>query len=265
MNKILLVNDKIEEIKISKNIALEEIYSEEDFKINEITIKVKKSEDLTVILNSKKASKLKINIILDNGVNSNLTILSTGINYKVCYEYKLNEFSKLNVLKYNSIDSINEMVQVSLNGLNASIDYILKSISNNKESYDYNIFHNVKNTFSNIKNNGVNIKDSMNIQISGYVYKESTGCICKQNNRIINLTENKCEIRPILYIDTDDIEANHSALIGDFEDEELFYLNTMGISKTDAYNLLVKGFLLSDITSELLKEHINEDINKYWR
>ena len=38
MNKILLVNDKIEEIKISKNIGLEEIYSEEDFKINEITI-----------------------------------------------------------------------------------------------------------------------------------------------------------------------------------------------------------------------------------
>ena len=57
------------------------------------------------------------------------------------------------------------------------------------------------------------------------------------------------------------VDANHSALIGDFDASELFYLQTMGISKKEAHNLLIKGFLLSDITFDKIKDKILVDIN----
>lgn len=265
MNKILVVNDKIEDTKLSENIKIQTNYKEKEFEINEIKISLSKNDDLTITLDSKKYSKLVFSICLDSNVNSNIYIITKGENYKINYKYDLNKNSNLKVFKYNSINKVNEMIEVNLNDELANIDYTFKSISKNKESYDYRVFHNSKNTYSNFKNNSVNISGVTNIQISGNVYEESTGCICNQNNRIINLTNNKCEIRPILYIDTDDVIANHSALIGNFEEDEIFYLNTMGISKLDAYNLLIRGFLMNEISEYLIKSEIEKDINKYWR
>ena len=157
------------------------------------------------------------------------------------------------------------MVSVNLNGYESKIDYLFKSISTKKESYDYTILHNYKNTVSNIKNHGVNVSGNMSIQISSSIDKNITDCTCNQFNRIINLTDNKCEIRPILYIDNEEVTANHSALIGDFEEDELFYLESRGISKKDAYNLLIKGFLSSGIEDNDIKKNIEDDLNKYWR
>ena len=265
MNKILVVNDKILEREISKNIVIKKNYQKEEFSINEITIEINESENLSILFDSKIDSKLIFNVIIKNNVNSNIYILTKGENYKINYRYELNKESNLKVIKYNNIKRINEMIEVNLNDELANINYTLKTIGKEKESYDYRVFHNKKDTYSNIKNNSVNLKGVTNIQISGSVYQKSIGCVCNQNNRIINLTENKCEIRPILYIDTDDVTANHSALIGNFEDDEIFYLNTMGISKKDAYNLLIKGFLISDINNEFIKEEIEKDIKKYWR
>ena len=169
------------------------------------------------------------------------------------------------IMSPNDVTSINEMVEVNLNGYNSRIEYVLKSIGENKESYDYAIFHNHKNTYSNIINNCINLKGITNIQISSSVKKDIVECVCNQYNRIINLTNNKCEIRPILYIDTDNVDANHSALIGDFESEELFYLETMGISRKEAYKLLIKGFLLNKINDDFLSKKIKDSIKKYWR
>ena len=125
--------------------------------------------------------------------------------------------------------------------------------------------HNMKNTISNIKNNLVNVSGTSSIQISSSVDKNITDCTCNQFNRIINLTNNKCEIRPILYIDNDLVDANHSALIGDFEEDEIFYLESRGIDKSNAYNLLIKGFLNSGLDDEDLKKKIEDDLNTYRR
>ena len=90
---------------------------------------------------------------------------------------------------------------------------------------------------SNIKNNGVCIeRGNIIYQVSSFVPKEITGCIVNQNNRIINLTDNKCEIKPNLYIDSFDVEASHSALIGKFSDEEMFYIQSRGIDYNNALN-----------------------------
>lgn len=158
------------------------------------------------------------------------------------------------------------MICINLDNKNSSINYNFKSIADNKETYDYYIYHNAEFTKSNIKNNSVCINNGDIIyQVSSFVPKDIKGCIVNQNNRIINLTNNKCEIRPNLYIDCLDTEASHSALIGKFSEEEMFYIQSRGISYNDTLKLLIEGFLKSDITNKDLLNYINKNINKYWR
>ena len=70
---------------------------------------------------------------------------------------------------------------------------------------------------------------------------------------------------PNLYIDSHDVEASHSALIGKFSDEELFYLQSRGLDIKSAEKLLVTGFLTSNITNNRILKIINKNIYKYWR
>ena len=77
---------------------------------------------------------------------------------------------------------------------------------------------------------------------------------------------NDNEINPILLIDEYDTEAKHSAFIGKFNEQEVFYLQSRGIKKKDAYRLLLNGFLIGKmkITTEE-KEFLQDKINNDWR
>jgi len=264
MNKIVVDRELIESKNIDSTIDVTLKKKESLFDISIITINIKDDTTLYLDINTD-TTKLKIDFNILSNINFKLYINVIGNDSKIRYTYNIDENSLVSVIKYNRVDNIKEMVEVNLNGIGANIDYLFKSICTSKELYDYMIMHNTKNTVSNIKNNIVNVSGSSSIQISSRVDKDITDCICNQFNRIINLTNNKCEIRPILYIDTDDIDANHSALIGDFEEDELFYLESRGISRSNAYNLLIKGFLNSGIDDEKLKTKIEDDLNKYRR
>jgi len=266
MNKIKVVDDILEVANVSKNIHIEYYRKECIFGINEVKIVVTKDSDLDIEIKLKEETKLNFNINVKENVNLNLNVVTKGKNGKVQYRYNLEENSFVNVFKFQNIKSIKEMIIAKLSGDNARIDYNFKTISNKKETYDYHIFHDAKNTISNIKNNGVCIKDGLIIyQVSSFVPKDITGCVVNQSNRIINLTNNKSEIMPNLYIDSSDVEASHSALIGKFSDDEMFYLQSRGIDYNSALKLLITGFLNSDIDDKKMLKEINKNIEKYWR
>ena len=266
MNKIKVVDDILEIANVSKDIHIEYYRKECIFGINEVKIVVTKDSNLDIEIKLKEATKLNFNISVEKDIKLNLNIITKGNSGKVQYKYNLEENSMINVFKFQNIKSIKEMIIAKLNGENARIDYNFKTISNNKETYDYHVFHDAKNTVSNIINNGVCIKDGIIIyQVSSFVPKDITGCIVNQNNRIINLTKNKSEIMPNLYIDSHDVEASHSALIGKFSDEELFYLQSRGIDYNNALKLLISGFLTSDIDNKKILNEVNKNIDKYWR
>ena len=266
MNKIKVVNDNLEIVNVSKHIEVEYYKKECLFAINDLKINITKNSNLDIEIDLKEDSKLNFNINVNPNVTLNLNIITKGKLGKIQYKYTLLENSKCNVFKFQNVDSIKEMIIANLNGINADFEYNFKTIASNKETYDYHIFHNFNNTISNIKNNGVCIEDGNIIyQVSSFVPKDIKGCTVNQNNRIINLTDNKCEIKPNLYIDSFDVEASHSALIGKFSDEEMFYIQSRGIDYDSAVKLLITGFLTSDINNKKIISNINKIINKYWR
>ncbi len=80
--------------------------------------------------------------------------------------------------------------------------------------------------------------------VNGYVYKNSSKCICNQDNKIIYLNENLSSIKPNLFIENYDVSVNHAAYIGAFKRKELFYLMSRGIKEEDCYKLFRKSFVL---------------------
>jgi len=57
---------------------------------------------------------------------------------------------------------------------------------------------------------------------------------------------------PILEIDTNEVDAEHFATIGKFDEDELFYLQSLGISLKSAYELLKKSFIYSLFSDEFI-------------
>ena len=266
MNKIKVVNGDLELVNVNQNIKVEYLKKECLFAINDLKINITKNSKLNIDVELNENSKLNLDINIKENVKVELNILTSGKNGKIQYKYTIGENSSCNVFKFQNVINSKEMIIVNLNGIAAAFEYNLKTLSRSKETYDYHIFHNFNNTISNIKNNGVCI-DNGNIiyQVSSFVPKKLKGCIVNQNNRIINLTDNKCEIKPNLYIDSFDVEASHSALIGKFSDEEIFYIQSRGLDYNNALKLLISGFLTSNINNKKIINLINNKINKYWR
>ena len=261
MNTVNIVDGNSEttlddNVKISSANAMTDIF--------QIKIDVLKDTDLKIVYQSTNKLKLDIVVQIPKDVKCNIYELKQEGKYKISTSYFLNENSLVNIYKLHDADKVSEMTVVNLDGENAQINYLLKTISTDKEKYDIMVYHNAKNTVSHIINNGVNIKDGhLKLSISSFVPKNNIDCVLDQNSRIINLTNHKCEIRPNLFIDENDVVASHSAHIGKCNDEELFYLMSRGITKKEAENLIIQGFLLNGLEED--KEQMEKIISKYWR
>ena len=247
MNKIEIVNSKIiSNIDDTISLTLEE--NTNFLAVKKLTVDVINDTDLILEIKNNELEKWNIVFNINQNANLNLFELKEGSETKTQYIYNLNEFSKIFVYKFNDVEAIKERTIINLNGFNSKIDYNC-------------------NTESNLNTSGVNIKNGiLSFNITGDVIKGKADCIINEESRIINLTDNKCIIKPNLLVEEYSVSANHSALIGNFSDEELFYLQSRGITKENAMNLLIRGFLIKNISIfESQKEIIEKIINKYWR
>ena len=82
-----------------------------------------------------------------------------------------------------------------------------------------------------------------------------------QETRILTLGDVDAKIIPNMFIEENDVEARHGSIIGNFSDDEIFYLMSRGISKEEAILLLIKGYLFSNIIVDYEKrEYIMNSI-----
>lgn len=179
----------------------------------------------------------KILYVLDNNKNNN-------------YTYDIDEDT---IIYHFSINSSSE-VNINLNKSNINLYYYYNNINYDNNTFKIKVNHNKSNTHSELYNHGVNIKDNkLTYYVDGIVPKKSSKCICNQENQIINMNDGKSTICPNLLIDNYDVDSNHSAFIGEFSRDKLFYLMSRGITKEDAYKLLLNGFLINSDSIDLNK------------
>lgn len=265
MNKIVIDESNVELKKITKKLDIQVNKTDTITGIINIQINVLGSTNLEIVYHMN-ANKYLLTINVMPGVKLTLATLKEGSKGKIQSVFNLFEEGEVTYDVFNSIKGVKEMLLVNLNGPKASFNYNFKGIATDKETYDIVINHNYKDTVSNIRNNTVNIDNGkVTFQVSSYVPNGIKNCLVNQANRIINFTNNKCEIRPNLYVDEFDTTANHSALIGGFDSNEMFYLKSRGITEDEANKLLISGFLLSDLNSQSIIRKIRKTIKEYWR
>ena len=165
-----------------------------------------------------------------------------------------------------SLEETAEKLNVNLLNENASCD--IKNLviaAKTKNSFAQYVDHLIGNTKSNIINVGVAINGAnIKFDTTGKVEKGMAKSKCSQLSRgIVMDDESQITALPILLIDEFDCFANHGATIGKMSDEDLFYLMSRGLSKDDAFLLILSGIIkpfIDDIPNEELQNKINEKI-----
>jgi Fe-S cluster assembly protein SufD len=93
-----------------------------------------------------------------------------------------------------------------------------------------------------------------------YVLPEAQKTESYQLNQNLVLSEKaRAESKPGLEIFADDVKASHGAIISQLSDEELFYLQSRGLSNQKAKELLVSGFckeLIDTVAVESLRREL---------
>lgn len=164
---------------------------------------------------------------------------------------------------YHFVVDSDVTITVHLNSENASIQYFFNNLNYQDHQVKIEVFHCANDTTSNFYNHGVNILDNkLHFSVNGVVPRDKSGCVCNQENQIINLKDGKSTICPNLLIDCYDVISNHSAYIGKFQKEKVFYLKSRGLSEQKAYRLLMKGFLIPSFVLDRYAEKCLLEIEK---
>lgn len=263
MNKIRVINEQVlfeesdEKIEVTLSDKLD------IFDIIKLKINVLEDTDIQIYYENEKESKLDVLVTVSEDVCCKIYELKKEQDVKIQYKYYVSARSNLEVHKFYNCNIVKELDIIELNGEYASMDYKFHTISKNTQKYDLVVYHNSRCTKSNIIGKGVNIEDgSLSFNVTGTVYNGIVDCELNQNNRIITMNEKPCNINPNLLIEENDVVANHAALIGKFNEDEIFYLMSRGIKREDATNLLTKGFLKDET---VFREDIENIIDTYWR
>ncbi len=239
---IVRIENRFDEIYlIDKNTNVEIINS------NVTIIDVTKNGNVTVNVN--KDSVLKYFILLSQNTDRIFDI-----------------FGNVNVISV-SLDETHEMINVNLLSENAEFNLKRLVYSDNfKSGFVYYVDHKNKSTFSNIENVGI-ASNGANIifDVTGKIESGMAKSRCSQLSKgILMDDESVINAKPILLIDEYDCFANHGASIGKMSDEALFYIRSRGLTKEDAFFLIISGIVnpyIDSIPDEKFKEEISNRLS----
>lgn len=219
---------------------------------NEIIIK----DNKTYLLKIENKKELTINV--EKNIESKLIIYSDNIDYSLIINLEDNSQLIINSLNNN----VNNNTLVNLYE-NAKLEYNYSVISTNDSINKFKLNHLNKNSKSILCNNGINLSNNkLFFEIDGIIEKNISNCELSQYSKIINNLNGNSKIIPNLIINHNDVSANHSAYIGNFKEEDMFYIKSRGISDKEMKRLLYRSVLLGkmelneeeELFNKLLKE-----------
>lgn len=109
-----------------------------------------------------------------------------------------------------------------------------------------------RNTYSDMITRAV-MRDQSTAIINGVtkIEKGATGANGQQTEKVLMLSpQARGDANPILLIDEDDVKCGHAASVGQVNPEQIHYLMSRGIAKSEAQRLIIYGFL-APVVAEL--------------
>ncbi len=213
------------------------------------------SLDYTLVLNDDVQIK-NISLIEEN---------NKSINKKVIINEN-NRYEQIVIDLLNNDYQFNE--NIDIDGVNSyCYSKVASMVSNNKKKIKIAVNHLKESSSSKLDNYGVvTSKGNLEFEIIGNIMKKCKKSNVLQNNKIILFDkESVGEIKPLLYIDENDVVATHAAAVGKVDDNHIFYLMSRGINEIEAKKTIALGYLkpvLEYINDEKIKKEISDLMEK---
>jgi len=265
-------------IDVKDNAVIEEplqyivISDKEQSLFNHVTIQVGKNSKFNFIenyVNNQKEDKdpfsLVSEVVAHEGAQINYssitnqpgkkrgTILRRGLTYR-------DSLINWNVAAMDEADVYHDNTTNILgDGSEANLKIVTLGVKEQKTYFNSEVVNQGLSSKGDILQHGV-LLDRSHIVFNGvgFIVKGATGSNAYQSSRMLTLSsEAKADANPMLLIDENDVMAGHGASLGRIDEEQLYYLQSRGLTRKESSRLLVHGFL-SPVISELTVDKIKE-------
>ena len=265
-------------IDVKDNAVIEEplqyivISDKEQSLFNHVTIQVGNNAKFNFIenyVNNKKEDKAPFSLVSEvvahEGAQVNYssitnqpgekrgTILRRGLTYR-------DSLINWNVAAMDEADVYHDNTTNILgDGSEANLKIVTLGVKEQKTYFNSEVVNQGLNSKGDILQHGV-LLDRSHIVFNGvgFIVKGATGSNAYQSSRMLTLSsEAKADANPMLLIDENDVMAGHGASLGRIDEEQLYYLQSRGLTRKESSRLLVHGFL-SPVISELTVDKIKE-------
>lgn len=279
------VDNKQKIITINKNIAepiflIHKLKENETFYTNSLKIKVAKDIKASVVevfVNSCENSFYGVNRKIELEENSSLEYVkiqdinaSNSIIFSLAVEQKDSSNLEISNFEYGNGFIINSFENIiNAQNSNYELNGLVKLFDDANTSNLIKTIHNEKSSISNI-NYKHTLKDSSKAVFKAKSIVNETALFSKafQNCNTILLSDDATIFaQPHLEIFIDELEASHGTTTGSLDKEQLLYLQSRGISKDKAYEMLLSAFenkIVDNIKDTIIKEFVqNYKRDKY--
>jgi hypothetical protein len=219
-----------------------------------------------IIIDKDDTLDLKNNVL-------NLEINCSNLTLNISGKVLINEFNKRNNdntsiiinLANNSELLYNRFLDIS----NMNTTITINQENNSSVEFNYSIIAHDKGKLT-MKSNVIGNNNKTSIKVKA-ITKDFGSLVlgCTTDNKdnttnnelleslkILMLNEEESIIIPDLLVASNEVEVNHAATISGIKEDELFYLNSKGISTEEAKRLISTGFIINNlnISSKQQKE-----------
>ena len=220
---------------------------------------------LTVVIEGDRKLDLSLEITAQQG--SSLTFMLINHNEA---EVSLRDTFSLqadssSVIAYCQLNDhqLNVQSSYSLDGQGAVLKVQNDVLTSVSKKFEQNTLHSQGNTRADIYNYGIARSSGYcDFEVKNRINKGCHGCETHQTSRILTFDpQSKGRILPVLYIDDNDVKASHAATMGQPDSEQIFYMQTRGLTRQQAMRLITIGYLMP-VTEVIDDEELNTLLKK---
>ena len=164
---------------------------------------------------------------------------------------KMTDNSCLTLYKFNKNVDSNREVEIIQNN-NTKVFYNESFLNNNDTNLIINNYLNNDNNESNINIRNISNKNNSSIIINVNILKNTINNLALENLKGIT-NGGEVKIEPNIICDSNEVIANHLTTIGCLNQVDLDYLLSKGLREEKAKELLLNGFILSNM-DDYIKE-----------
>ena len=250
--KVLLMSNEFKPVIIHNDSQINVDFKENgnyiivtDFDKNDITFNVLDNVSVNVVLFSKIKSNVNLNVTINENANLKINVISMNNSATDIYNFNL----------------VKEYATLEMN--------VLSLAKEAKKEFIYNVNHLAPETKSSVSNYGISFDNGKNhFKVNGIIKQNMKNSDVRQITKGLILSPTgECLAEPILLIDYYDVKAYHGATIGKISDDDLFYLMSRGLTKEEAFMLIINGLLdpfVKDINDEAIKEEVMNSYYSYF-